>query len=155
MKFELKNLRIVKALSEETTCFTATLWVNGRKVAQVSNRGTGGCNDWRWSDRAAEQAFTEQAKAAFPDQTFEQEDSLVARMMDRSDRIARFRRQTKTALVFRLKGDKQGVWKVLKGRTLASLREHLRKTYGDKVERIANDDIEAAVDFDFGALKPE
>ena len=155
MKFELKNLKIVRALSEETTCFTATLWADGRRVAKVGNRGTGGCNDWRWLDQDAQQSFMAQARAAYPKETFEQEDSLIGRMMSRIDNIARFKRHTKTTLLFRLKGDEHGLWRSVNHGTLDGQREYLRKAHGDKVEMIANDDIEAAVDFDLDPPKTE
>lgn len=46
MKIELKNLQHVERLSEETHCFTATLYLNGVKRGEVSNRGTGGGDDF-------------------------------------------------------------------------------------------------------------
>ena len=77
-------------------------------------------------------------------------------MIDRLEHIAYLRRQTKTALLFRLKGDAPGVWKTYnpKNATLETLREHLHKRCGDKVEMIVSDNIEAAADFDF-AFTPD
>lgn len=46
MKIELKNIKEVKSLSEETPCFTATVYIDGKKAGEVSNRGQGGCNDY-------------------------------------------------------------------------------------------------------------
>ncbi len=43
MKIELKNLKINEAFSEETTCFMADVFVNGKKVAHARNDGRGGC----------------------------------------------------------------------------------------------------------------
>ena len=43
MKIELKNLKINQAFSEETTCFMADVFVNGKKVAHARNDGRGGC----------------------------------------------------------------------------------------------------------------
>lgn len=45
MNFELRKVKIVEELSEETMCFTAQIWENDKHVADVSNRGYGGCND--------------------------------------------------------------------------------------------------------------
>lgn len=45
MKLELKNVKIHEDMSEETTCFSATLYVNGVKAAICSNRGCGGPTD--------------------------------------------------------------------------------------------------------------
>jgi len=46
MKIELKNLKINQAFSEETTCFMADVFVNGKKVAHARNDGRGGCTDY-------------------------------------------------------------------------------------------------------------
>lgn len=43
--WELKNVKINRTLSEETLCYSASLYVDGRKVADVSNRGHGGPTD--------------------------------------------------------------------------------------------------------------
>ena len=44
MKAELKNVKIAEFLSEETTAFTATLYIDGKKAAEVRNNGRGGAN---------------------------------------------------------------------------------------------------------------
>lgn len=46
MKIELKNLRVNSMFSEETTCFKADVFINGKKVAYASNEGRGGCTDY-------------------------------------------------------------------------------------------------------------
>jgi hypothetical protein len=42
MKIELKNVKINKMFSEETTCFTADVFINGKKTAYAKNDGRGG-----------------------------------------------------------------------------------------------------------------
>lgn len=51
-KITLKNLKIMKSLSDETLCFTATGYVDGKKAFDVSNRGHGGCHDYHAYDEA-------------------------------------------------------------------------------------------------------
>ena len=46
MKIELKNVKVNQAFSEETTCFIADVFVNGKKVAHAKNDGRGGCTDY-------------------------------------------------------------------------------------------------------------
>ena len=46
MRIELKNVKHVESMSEETECFTANLYVDGKKIGAVSNRGHGGCHDY-------------------------------------------------------------------------------------------------------------
>ena len=42
MKIELKNVKINKMFSEETTCFIADVFINGKKTAYAKNDGCGG-----------------------------------------------------------------------------------------------------------------
>lgn len=44
MKIELKNLKIAASLSEETTAYTATIYVDGVATFAASNHGHGGCD---------------------------------------------------------------------------------------------------------------
>jgi hypothetical protein len=53
MKIELRNIKYAAFASQETSCFQASLYVNGVKRGTVSNEGHGGCNDY--SDRTISQ----------------------------------------------------------------------------------------------------
>lgn len=44
MEFELKKIKYFDAMSEETPCFTAEIWENGKHVSNVRNNGHGGDN---------------------------------------------------------------------------------------------------------------
>lgn len=44
MKIELKNLKIANHLSEETTAYSATIYVDGKAAFHTSNEGRGGCD---------------------------------------------------------------------------------------------------------------
>lgn len=46
MKIELKNIKIHKGLSEETYCYTATVWVDGVAAFSASNHGHGGPDNY-------------------------------------------------------------------------------------------------------------
>jgi hypothetical protein len=46
MKIELKNVKISESLSEETTAFTADIFVNGKKAGYARNDGRGGCTEY-------------------------------------------------------------------------------------------------------------
>lgn len=54
--FTIKNLKHHEKLSEETYCFTCSLYLDGKKVAEVSNRGHGGCDEVRFISASAEEA---------------------------------------------------------------------------------------------------
>lgn len=46
MKIELKKISFSERMSEETNCFVADLYVNGKKVGCVKNDGRGGCTEY-------------------------------------------------------------------------------------------------------------
>ena len=50
MKLELKNIKFYESMSEETNCFQADLFINGKKIAYVKNSGQGGCTDYNVHD---------------------------------------------------------------------------------------------------------
>lgn len=50
-KIALKNVKYMASLSEETYCFTATLYVDGKKAGTAENRGNGGETSIYWTDK--------------------------------------------------------------------------------------------------------
>jgi|GEM_PF-6443495 len=54
MNLTLKSIQYHARLSEETNCYSAKLFMDGKHVADVSNRGQGGCDEQHWIDRDAE-----------------------------------------------------------------------------------------------------
>lgn len=45
MKIELKNIKFSEFASEETNCYQASIYIDGKKVGEVSNSGKGGCDN--------------------------------------------------------------------------------------------------------------
>ena len=46
MKIELKAVKVHHDMSEETLCFSANLYVDGKKICEISNRGCGGSHEY-------------------------------------------------------------------------------------------------------------
>jgi hypothetical protein len=46
MRIELKKFKWMPSLSEETNCYSANVYVNGKLAFTASNRGHGGCDDY-------------------------------------------------------------------------------------------------------------
>ena len=44
-KLELKNIKYFASMSEETPCYSADVFINGKKAIHVSNHGHGACDD--------------------------------------------------------------------------------------------------------------
>lgn len=65
MKIELKRLSVNQRLSEETHNFVADLWVDGRKIGQISNGGYGGPDEFH-GDQAAYDRADAWCKANLP-----------------------------------------------------------------------------------------
>lgn len=59
------NYKNSKELSEETEAFSATLKLGGKAIAQVSNRGHGSSNEYRFESREDEKEFTECVKTFY------------------------------------------------------------------------------------------
>jgi len=52
MKIELKKIEFSERMSEETNCFIADLYINGKKAGYVKNDGQGGQTDYRGNSQA-------------------------------------------------------------------------------------------------------
>ncbi len=63
MKVELKKVKYFPSMSEETSCFQAEVWINGKRAGYAENRGHGGCTDCRIEDKTLEKAFWAYAKS--------------------------------------------------------------------------------------------
>ena len=59
-KIELKNVKVNRCMSEETYCFSASVWVDGIRAGEVSNRGNGGPH--MYSPSGLEKQIDEYAK---------------------------------------------------------------------------------------------
>ena len=59
MKLQLKNIKVAAFASEETHCYQASLYVNGKRAATVSNQGHGGCDEQRFMDPSIEKAVND------------------------------------------------------------------------------------------------
>ena len=66
MKFELKNIKFIEEMSEETNCFYGKLHINGKYSADVRNDGHGGCT-WVQPAYGGNDIKTKQNKQAVAD----------------------------------------------------------------------------------------
>jgi len=66
----LKNIKVIKRMSHETECFTASVYIDGKKAGSVENTGQGGCHSYY-------PANIERLVAAFSDSEFEPADAAI------------------------------------------------------------------------------
>jgi hypothetical protein len=76
----LKNIKINQSLSEETTCYSATVYLDGKRVGTTGNRGHGGSDEIR-VDREIYDILVEIAKEAGCGD-FEPVDMLFSKLLD-------------------------------------------------------------------------
>jgi len=90
MEITLKNVKHYESMSEETDCFEASLYVDGKKVGRVSNRGTGGCHDYDF-DMKTERKLDKWCKANLPKWTmYDNEEHDTDLEMHISDLVTNF-----------------------------------------------------------------
>lgn len=105
MLIELRKLRIIKALSEETPCYTAEIWIDGALAFHASNRGHGGADDYRQAGAITEAEVNSWLRANRPQRsshgmTFNPElEDEVATLMDQAEQHALIRRRLRTHIV--------------------------------------------------------
>jgi hypothetical protein len=93
MRLKIKNLKHIEEMSHGTMCFTATLYLDGKRIGTVENDGRGGVNRYHFPDRANRDLFMAYAKGWGEEtgETFEPDAALVHAAITtfRHEKIAR------------------------------------------------------------------
>lgn len=152
MKVELKAVKINERLSEETTCFSATIMIDGKKAGEASNRGCGGNTDIHIPDRELRDRFLAWAKSLpplppdprWPDLgEFPMDaEALIDQLVEAESRRQWLKRQCRTKTLFALKGDnpeETGSYRTVKGPYTPAVKKFLTDKYGDQLEVIYNE----------------
>jgi len=159
MKIELKKVKFHEDMSDETNCFSADIWVDGKKLASVQNQGTGGENmyyPFNGRSDPAWLAFEKHCKSLPPQKCEDASgfkftinpdmDTVVGDVFsewvkkdDDKRQKAQIKRWCKTQTVYRLKGDNEGSWRTIKHIWDERVKAHLTKIHGDQLEEIANE----------------
>jgi hypothetical protein len=146
MKVQLRKLKIIESLSQETTCFSAEVWADDKKAGTVINRGNGGCNDYHWIDRETGEKLTEWAETQPTEYQFEKLDQIIYQQMKIAEIFNLFTRWCKKKSMFRLVGDKKEYWASINVKYDEKVKAFLIKKYGSKLECIMNEDIQDAAE---------
>jgi hypothetical protein len=59
MKIEIRKISFYERMSEETNCFVADLYINGKKVGICKNDGHGGCSEYHGDSKENDQIIRE------------------------------------------------------------------------------------------------
>ena len=142
MDVELKAVKTAKHLSQETIAYSASIYVDGKRIGIVSNSGTGGGNQYDWlNQKAAKVGLRLQIWAKDQKTEFEYDklDQIINDLADEFEERQAMRRKCKTHIMFRLKGDSEDEWRTIKAPYDDRAKAHMQKKYGDRIEVIAND----------------
>lgn len=113
MKIEVKKISHNARLSEETMCFSADLYIDGKNIGTVSNRGHGGCNDfgvYGAENRALMQKAEEFCKGLPSVRSYDMDldmdlEFFVTLLVSREISRKEFKRLCKTKVVFQKNGE--------------------------------------------------
>lgn len=149
MQLSLKNVKVHKDMSEETVCFSATLYIDGKRAADVSNSGHGGPNRYYFADRALEAKVHAWAKTRpVPVPGIEELDQLVDALLEKADLLARLKRHGKKNTMFRLLGDPKGQWRTVLRPYEPAVHQHLLTKYAGRLEHVVHpSNLEAALPY--------
>jgi hypothetical protein len=154
MNIELRKVKYHEDMSDETNCFSAEVWTDGRLLARVSNQGCGGSNNYDFNlttNGTRWEAFTAFCKAqpphvyqgyTIPCDTDMVIDDLFSEWLKKdNERRAQeqIHRWCRTKTVFRLKGDKPDTWRTVKSIYTPAVKKYMTMKYGDRIEAIANE----------------
>ena len=147
---QLKNVKVAHNMSEETVAFTASLYINGKKAADVRNDGRGGDNHPWFFDREEEKEFHEFCTTLPPieDEWFAANglelpamnyDTFIGQLLEDwmvNDELKKVCKK-KVAVVF--KRHTEGEYSTIKGAYTPARAQQVRDHYGDELVEIINE----------------
>ena len=103
MQVELKNIKYAEFASEETSCFQAAIYIDGKRAGEVSNSGKGGCNNYH--PYQLEATLNDYAKTLpkikFHNEEFEQDaDTMIGELLTNYLQIKDLKRAMQSRIVF-------------------------------------------------------
>ena len=144
---ELKNLKVHNDMSQETVCFSASIYWKGKKIGVARNEGRGGCNfydfdmdkpikefeEWVDSQHITYTGFDGEEKEV----TTEKLDWIVDELREEAETAKWIKRQTKKQVIFRIEGDEEGSYRTVGNQGQPEkAAAWVREKYGDKIIEI-------------------
>ena len=150
MKVELKNVKIHRDMSEETTCFSATLYIDGRRAALIKNCGSGGGHNIHFLPGMGNlsRRFNEWVDKQPPFDLGDGQtvpagvDMVISDLLEQYETMRQNKRWCSNGLLtFRFKDDIKGMYRQLRAKYTPELAKALRQEHGEQLETILNETI--------------
>jgi len=127
-------------MSQETNCFSASIYLDGKRVGVVSNTGCGGPHDYHWDDREASKQIDAYAESLPCEFDFEKLDQFIDSKIFEIQSLKAIKKLCKGATVFALSGDVKHAWMSIKVPYSLEVRQQILSKYPN-IAIIANDDM--------------
>lgn len=136
--YTLKQFKEIKALSEETLCFSANLYCNNKKVGYCSNRGIGGCNELVFDKGSDLLLFEDYIKTLSPVDSCKMDSDLFISLLAEKTSLEKYeksliKRLLKKGAVVVAKVKKHHVWDYYGLKTTGSLANLIIKEKENEV----------------------
>lgn len=147
MKIELKNIKHAAFASQETECYQATIYIDGKKSGFVDNGGHGGCDNITWDSKEIREAVSKwekeqpKEKSAFGDFEYDFNIEFVFHDILQNWLCEKeLKRNLKKGLIVRDSKTKNGEWRIFQNH-LSQTAPHLMLPMLVKQGKIEKDAI--------------
>lgn len=139
MKVELKNIKLMPSLSDETECFSATIYINGKKAGTVKNRGQGGEHEYAFENAEVEEKFHTFCSEQPCNYNFEYSDQYIDKLLRKGYNCSQIYLKTylRKYTVFQLKGEDHV--RIHNALFTPKIKKMLQDKHGDKLDTIFNE----------------
>ena len=132
--YEVKNVKIHKDMSEETLCFSAAIYADGKRIGTAKNQGQGGPNHYEADDDEAFkalEAFAKERGTVEEKFSFMETDIFIDELVNEFDWNRILRRDCKTKTLFRTSDEpNKDSWRVIKAKFSDEIRSYIYSKYG-------------------------
>ena len=154
MNITLKNVKIYAGMSQETVAFNASVYIDGKKVGEAKNSGSGGANhiDVRNGEGRSDWDLLQRMEGEAGTHTYDYEngkhphslDSYIGELVDDVQEQRDLKRKCKTQTLFRIPNEVygDGEYHVMKRKYDETVKAYLIQSHGDGVE-IVNEAVVA------------
>ena len=144
MNVTLSSVKINKRLSEETTCFTANVLLDGQKVGEASNRGHGDPIFVMWTDAEIGKKIEEYAESLPARECFGMVlkcdlEFLIGGLVADYETMQIWKRQCKRNTLIILKSTPKDSYEMIKTAYSKEVRIMIQQVHGDNLVEIIND----------------